>query len=57
MRFNEKEIKLLKQLVKNELKEFEKEGDTIRPTIPMLEAEEIYEDFLKKLLKKIEGKD
>ena len=47
----------LKYLIKQELKRFkeqEKEMEELRPNLPFLAVEETYEDFLKKLLKKLE---
>ena len=47
----------LKHLIKQELKRFkegEKEMKELRPNLPFLAVEETYEEFLEKLLKKLE---
>ncbi|MBW2965984.1 hypothetical protein KY342_02690 [Candidatus Woesearchaeota archaeon] len=47
----------LKYLIKEELKRFkeqEKEMEELRPNLPFLAVEETYEEFLEKLLKKLE---
>lgn len=48
------ELALIKQLLKKEYDDFkEDERDITRPDIMELAAEEKYEDFLEKLIKKI----
>ncbi|MBW2991834.1 hypothetical protein KY345_01310 [Candidatus Woesearchaeota archaeon] len=55
MELDKNEKVLLKHLVKNELEEVEKqEGEIITPEIPLLEIEEKYDIFLKKLLEKLD---
>ncbi len=47
----------LKYLIKQELKRFkeqEKEMEELRPNLPFLAVEETYEEFLEKLLKRLE---
>ena len=51
---NPKEKELLKSLVEKEIKEFEEEDSTIlSKEIALLEGEEKYDEFLKKLLEKL----
>ena len=53
--FSDKEKELLKSLVKKEIKKYTEEEKTIRPDFPdVLKLEESYEEFLQKLLKKLE---
>jgi len=53
--FDENEKKVLKALVKKELEGFEKEESTIiEKSIPDVELELKYEEFLKGLMKKLE---
>lgn len=54
MEFEKNEKVLLKHLVKKELDEVEKQEEVITPDIPLLELEEKYDLFLKKLIKKLE---
>jgi len=47
----------LKYLIKEELKRFkekEKEMEDLRPNLPFLAVEEKYDDFLEKLLKRLD---
>lgn len=54
MSLEKKDIEVLKALVKQEIKEIEKESSGIlRPGVVFLSAEEKYEDYLKDLLKKL----
>jgi len=51
------EKEALRYLIKQDLKRFkkeEKEMKELRPVLPFLAVEESYEEFLKKLLKKLE---
>ena len=51
------EKEALRYLIKQDLKRFkeeEKEMKELRPNLPFLAVEETYEEFLKKLLKKLE---
>ena len=56
MTFTKDEKAVLKRLVEEEIKEFEKEGSTIiHADFPNFEAAEFkYDEFLKSLLKKID---
>jgi len=55
MTFTNTEKELLRELVQKEKKQFEEEEKTIRPDFPdVLALEENYDEFLKKLLKKLE---
>jgi hypothetical protein len=55
MELDKNEKILLKHLVKKEIEEVEKqEGDIMAPEIPLLEIEEKYDMFLKKLLEKLD---
>lgn len=45
---------LLKHMVKMELEDVEKQEEVITPDIPLLEIEEKYDMFLKKLIEKLE---
>lgn len=55
MQLSEEEKKVVKSLIEKELKKFEKEEEqTIRDSTPKFFAAEIkYDEFLKKLLKKL----
>ena len=54
MNLKKRDIEVLKALVKQEIKEMEKESSGIlRPGIAFLSTEEKYEDYLKDLLKKL----
>jgi len=51
------EKEAINYLIKQELKRFkeeEKEMQELRPSLPFLAVEETYEEFLEKLLKKLE---
>ncbi len=51
---SEKDRELLRYLVEKELKNFEKEGSTVRPEeLVFLQGEEEYDKFLKELLEKL----
>jgi len=54
VQLDQKEKKLVKMLLDNELKTFEEEEGKITPDLRLLEIEERYDLFLKKLLKKLE---
>ncbi len=57
LELKKEEKEALKYLIKQELKRFkeqEKEMEELRPELPFLAVEENYEDFLEKLLKKLE---
>ncbi len=54
MNLEKKDIEVLRALVKQEIKEIEKEGSAIlRPGVVFLSAEEKYEDYLEELLQKL----
>lgn len=52
--FDKNELLLLKNLVKKELEGFEKQEAEFKPSIPMLELETRYDEFLKALLTRLE---
>ena len=55
MELSKDEKKLIKFLIKQELKKFEEqEEEALRPSAPFLAVEEKYDEFLKKVLKKFE---
>ena len=54
MELTQTEKDLIKHIIKKELKEFEQEEESIRPSAPFLAAEEKYDILLKNLLKKLE---
>ncbi len=55
MDLNKKDKEMIKEILKKELAEVKEEGSNIlRPQIAHLAAEEKYEDYLEKLIKKID---
>ena len=53
MELTKQEKELIKFLVEQELKKVDEQEEDIRPPVGFLAAEEKYEVFLKKLLKKL----